>query len=361
MPAWSAASQPEQRRADDVDDVVDGRQDALAAVAALVAVAQLDRLVGAGGGARRDGRPADGAVVEDDVDLDGRVAARVEDLAGVDESIECALDSRLGLPGPSARAVHAGRRCPAAPGPRGTRAMRRRRSRRGSSGRPGPAARRPRPSRRRRRRRSRRPRPARPGTGHGPRAVAEGRDLEHARAGRSRRPSARGSSASSNGSSVCLPTSTMCHDGRDLLGRERLVLGAPGDLLGHDDVDRQDDPDALLLGRREDALGVLDPVVLGRLLPTVLPWARRKVLAIPPPMTSRSTLATRCVEDLDLARDLGAADDRGERPLGRLQQEPREHRDLALHEQARRRPAGASATPTVEAWARWAVPKASLT
>ena len=45
-------------------------QDALAAEAGLVAVAQLDRLVGAGRGARGDGRPADRAVGEDDVDLD---------------------------------------------------------------------------------------------------------------------------------------------------------------------------------------------------------------------------------------------------------------------------------------------------
>ena len=33
--------------------------------------------------------------------------------------------------------------------------------------------------------------------------------------------------------------------GRDLLGRERLVLGAAGDLLGDDDVDRQHDADAV--------------------------------------------------------------------------------------------------------------------
>ena len=69
-----------------VVDVLDGLEDALAEVALLVAVAQLDGLVGAGAGARGDGGAADGAVGEDDVDFDGRVAAAVEDLAGVESS-----------------------------------------------------------------------------------------------------------------------------------------------------------------------------------------------------------------------------------------------------------------------------------
>ncbi len=43
-------------------DVGDGLRHALAAIALLVAVAQLDRLVDARAGARRDGRPAQGAV-----------------------------------------------------------------------------------------------------------------------------------------------------------------------------------------------------------------------------------------------------------------------------------------------------------
>jgi hypothetical protein len=51
------------------------------AVVAAVAVAQLDRLVGAGGRARRHRGPTEGAVLEGDVDLHGRVAAAVEDLA----------------------------------------------------------------------------------------------------------------------------------------------------------------------------------------------------------------------------------------------------------------------------------------
>ena len=45
--------------------------DALAQIARLVPVTLLDRLVGAGGGARGDRRAAQGAVLKDDVDLDG--------------------------------------------------------------------------------------------------------------------------------------------------------------------------------------------------------------------------------------------------------------------------------------------------
>ena len=65
-----------------VVDVGDGLEDALAAVALGVAVAQLVRFVGAGAGAgRHDGAPR-AAVFERDLDLDGRVAARVEHLEG---------------------------------------------------------------------------------------------------------------------------------------------------------------------------------------------------------------------------------------------------------------------------------------
>ena len=65
--------------ADDVEDAVDGLGHALAAVA-LAAVAQLHRLEGAGGGAAGHGGPGDRPVVEGDLDLDGGVSARVEDL-----------------------------------------------------------------------------------------------------------------------------------------------------------------------------------------------------------------------------------------------------------------------------------------
>jgi hypothetical protein len=64
--------------------VADGLLDALAPVAGLVVVAELDRLVGPGrrpGGNR--GATA-GPALERDRDLDGGVPAGVEDLAGVD-------------------------------------------------------------------------------------------------------------------------------------------------------------------------------------------------------------------------------------------------------------------------------------
>ena len=64
-------------------DVVDRLQDALAAEALLVAVAQLDRLVLAGRrAARHGGAPAPGGGL--DFDFDRGVAARIEDLAGED-------------------------------------------------------------------------------------------------------------------------------------------------------------------------------------------------------------------------------------------------------------------------------------
>src|SRR5262249_61069767 len=64
-------------------DVRDRVRDALAAVR-IAPVPELDRLVDAGGRAGGNGRAAERARREPNVDLDGRVSARVEDLAGVD-------------------------------------------------------------------------------------------------------------------------------------------------------------------------------------------------------------------------------------------------------------------------------------
>src|SRR5690606_34066929 len=62
-----------------------GAEDALAAVSLrLLRVAQLDRFVLSGRGARRHGRAALCAAGECDFDFDGGIAARVENLAGVD-------------------------------------------------------------------------------------------------------------------------------------------------------------------------------------------------------------------------------------------------------------------------------------
>ena len=51
---------------------------------ALVAVAKFPGLVDAGAGAAGHRRPAEGAVGQLDVDFDGRVAAAIENLSGVD-------------------------------------------------------------------------------------------------------------------------------------------------------------------------------------------------------------------------------------------------------------------------------------
>src|SRR6185295_19650387 len=61
-------------------DVADGLADPLAGEA-LAAVAQLERLPAAGRGSRRNRGPAAGSPFEGAVDLDRRVAPRVEDFA----------------------------------------------------------------------------------------------------------------------------------------------------------------------------------------------------------------------------------------------------------------------------------------
>ena len=78
-----------QRVGDAFVDVGHGVVDALAAVTLGVAVAQLHRLEGAGGGARGHRGPRQDAVLKQHLDLDGRVAARVQDLPGGDVLDAC--------------------------------------------------------------------------------------------------------------------------------------------------------------------------------------------------------------------------------------------------------------------------------
>ena len=73
--------------------VLDGLKDALAAVALLVAVAQLQRLARAGGCAGRHARAPRVAAFEETLDFDRRVAAGVEDFAGVDAFDRVHVDS----------------------------------------------------------------------------------------------------------------------------------------------------------------------------------------------------------------------------------------------------------------------------
>ncbi len=64
-------------------DVLDGLRDALAQIAALVAIAQLASLKGTGRSARRHHRATEATVLEHNLDLDGGIAAAVEHLATV--------------------------------------------------------------------------------------------------------------------------------------------------------------------------------------------------------------------------------------------------------------------------------------
>src|SRR5690606_39159356 len=73
-----------QRLGDRAVDVADGLQHALAQVARLVAVAQLHRLLGAGGCTGRHGGAAERSIGERDFGFKGGIAAGVEDFAGVD-------------------------------------------------------------------------------------------------------------------------------------------------------------------------------------------------------------------------------------------------------------------------------------
>ncbi|EXI68646.1 MAG: hypothetical protein AW08_00958 [Candidatus Accumulibacter adjunctus] len=65
-------------------DGVDGLEHALAEIDLLVAVTQFAGFEFAGRGTRRDGGAGEKAIVEGDVDLDGRVAARIENLPADD-------------------------------------------------------------------------------------------------------------------------------------------------------------------------------------------------------------------------------------------------------------------------------------
>ena len=76
---------PEQRLAQLTIHRPDGALDALAEIAGGVAVAQLDRFPRAGRGARRHRRAPHRTAVEGHVHLHGRIAAAVQNLAGVDQ------------------------------------------------------------------------------------------------------------------------------------------------------------------------------------------------------------------------------------------------------------------------------------
>ena len=99
----------------------------------------------------------------------------------------------------------------------------------------------------------------------------------------------------------------------DLRGRHDLVLGAAGDLLGHDDVGRQHEGHALRLGRVQDALGVLDAVTLEQALADGVALGHEERVGHAAADDEGVDPVHEVLEDPHLVRDLGAADDGRER------------------------------------------------
>ena len=93
--ACSSASKPSKRRRDRFIHVRDGFGHAFAAVALLVAIAQFPRFMLAGARAARNGRAPEAAAFEMHIDFDGRIAARIENLARVN-SLMLVADISLG-------------------------------------------------------------------------------------------------------------------------------------------------------------------------------------------------------------------------------------------------------------------------
>ena len=97
-----------------------------------------------------------------------------------------------------------------------------------------------------------------------------------------------------------------------------------------------------------------------RLLPVVTPSARWKVYAMPPTMTSVSTLSSRLSITSILPEIFGAADDGHEGFLRRFERLA-EIGDFLFHQQAGHGGFEKCVMPSVEACARCAEPKASFT
>jgi len=106
-------------------------------------------------------------------------------------------------------------------------------------------------------------------------------------------------------------------DGRDGLGANvqtlpvggkidraipRLGFGVGGKLIGQDVIDGQQQPDALGLAFSMAALAMSILSSSTRLLPVATPSARWKVYAMPPTMTSVSTLSSKCRSRLSCRR-----------------------------------------------------------
>ena len=112
--------------------------------------------------------------------------------------------------------------------------------------------------------------------------------------------------------------------------------GAPGFELRRDDViDGQLEPDAARLRARDDSARAVQPIVLDQRL------ADRQLLRLEERVGHRAAdeqrvdLAQQVLDDLDLVRDLRAAEDRDERAVGLLHRVA-EVLQLLLHQEAGR-------------------------
>ncbi len=111
------------------------------------------------------------------------------------------------------------------------------------------------------------------------------------------------------------------------------MLGAAGDLLGHDHVGRQHEGHALRLGQGQDAGRVLHPVTFEQALADGPALGHQEGVGHAAADDEGVDAIHEVLEDPELVRDLGTADDGRER-LGRRLEQRRERDDLALHEQA---------------------------
>ena len=102
------------------------------------------------------------------------------------------------------------------------------------------------------------------------------------------------------------------------------------ELLRDHRVDRQDDFALGSLRLVQDLARGGDQVASASDLPTCLPCASRKVLAMPPPMISAFDLVEQIAQQVELGRNLGAADDRRYRPF-RMLKRLGERFELGLH------------------------------
>ena len=136
--------------------------------------------------------------------------------------------------------------------------------------------------------------------------------------------------------SVCRPTSTMCHDAGTFSAGSVLYSAPWVTSLATTTSVGQDELHAPLLGRGHDPPGVLDAVRLDQALADGLALGQEEGVGHPAADDEDVDLAAcRFSRTSILSRDLGPADDRGERPRG----DPRRAGDRYSISRSMRKPA----------------------